>query len=401
MTADGATISGIRYDIETPPGAEGWESMYPSYLLFGDELRERDEQKLWFFDQMHNPEPLYPFDLMMPESWLVSLNQYTTRVWNLPTALGIEQRIVNGYLYLSPNVIDDPAVIAEREPIFAERARHYFENWDEIYDQWVAKATDCIERLKAMQFEPLAEREPERTGASRTGARPRRSTCSPATAAYLENMHEMAYYHFEMLNLAYGAYLTFLEFCRSHFPAITDDLVARMVAGIDVILYRPDAELRRLAAQRRRARRRRRARLAGRAGRGDRGAGGQRAPARSGWPSSSRSRTRGSTTRPAPATAMPTGPGSTTCARRSPRCATTCPGSSAARTCPGRSSTSAPSASGSPPATGSCSTTRTRPPSTVCWRCPARSSLSSRTTTSTSSTGTTRSSSTRCASSAR
>ena len=65
----------------------------------------------------------------------------------------------------------------------------------------------------------------------------------------LENMHEMAYYHFEMLNLAYGAYLTFLEFCRSHFPAITDDLVARMVAGIDVILYRPDKELRRLAGR--------------------------------------------------------------------------------------------------------------------------------------------------------
>ena len=29
-------------------------------------------------------------------------------------------------------------------------------------------------------------------------------------SCYLENMHEMAYYHFEMLNLAYGAYLTFL-----------------------------------------------------------------------------------------------------------------------------------------------------------------------------------------------
>ena len=54
-------------------------------------------------------------------------------------------------------------MIAEREPIFLERARHYFENWDEIYDEWVAKATGCIERLKAMHFEPLAEREPDRT----------------------------------------------------------------------------------------------------------------------------------------------------------------------------------------------------------------------------------------------
>ncbi|MGC9961108.1 MAG: PEP-utilizing enzyme [Acidimicrobiales bacterium] len=235
------------YDIERPPGAEGWESMYPAYLLFGDEMRERDEQKLWFFDQMHNPEPLYPFDLMMPESWLVSLNQYTTRVWNLPTALGIEHRIVNGYLYLSPNVIDDAAMIAEREPVFLERARHYFENWDEIYDKWVAKATDCIERLKKMSFSPLAEREPLSTVTSARGT----TTAFDLLTSYsrfLENMHEMAYYHFEMLNLAYGAYLTFLEFCRGHFPAITDDLVARMVAGIEVILYRPDAELRRLAA---------------------------------------------------------------------------------------------------------------------------------------------------------
>lgn len=236
------------YDVRTPEGAEGWESMYPEYLLFGEEMRERDDQKLWFFDQMHNPEPLYPFDLMMPESWLVSLNQYTTRIWQLPTALGIEHRIVNGYLYLSPNVIDDPDEIAKREPVFAERARHYFENWDAIYGNWVTKATDCIDRLKAMQFTPLGEREPDSTVLEWRGT----SSAFDLLVQYsrmLENMHEMAYYHFEMLNLAYGAYLTFLEFCRTHFPSIQDDLVARMVAGIDVILYRPDAELRRLAGR--------------------------------------------------------------------------------------------------------------------------------------------------------
>jgi pyruvate, water dikinase len=237
---------GSPFDVVTPPGADGWESMYPSYLLFGPETRERDDQKLWFFDQMHNPEPVYPFDLMMPESWLVSLNQYTTRIWNLPTALGIEQRIVNGYLYLSPNVIDDPEEIARRAPIFQARARHYFENWDSIYAKWIEKATDCIERLKAMRFDPLAEREPDATVYEARGITTAFDMLG-RYSRYLENMHEMAYYHFEMLNLAYGAYLTFLEFCHKHFPAITDDIVARMVAGIDVILYRPDAELRALA----------------------------------------------------------------------------------------------------------------------------------------------------------
>jgi pyruvate, water dikinase len=236
------------FDVETPPGAEGWESMYPPYLQFGDELRERDQRKLWFFDQMHNPEPLYPFDLMMPESWLVALNMYTTRVWNVPTALGFEHRIVNGYLYLSPNSIDDPDSIAAREKVFAQRARYYFENWDELYDKWVAKATDCIERLKAIAFRPLTDLEPIETVLQARGT----TTSFDLLATYsryLENMHEMAYYHFEMLGLAYGAYLTFLDFCRGHFPAITDDLAARMVAGFDVILYRPDAELRRLAAR--------------------------------------------------------------------------------------------------------------------------------------------------------
>ncbi len=191
--AAGQGTFGNPYDVGTPAGADGWESMYPSYMLFGEETRERDERKLWFFDQMHNPEPVYPFDLMMPESWLVSLNQYTTRVWNLPTALGIEQRIVNGYLYLSPNVIEDPAAIAEREPIFQQRARHYFENWDDIYDQWVLKATDCIERLKAIRFEPLAEREPDETVFTARGT----TTAFDLLTGYsrlLENMHEMAYY---------------------------------------------------------------------------------------------------------------------------------------------------------------------------------------------------------------
>ena len=27
------------FHVDTPPGAEGWESMYPDYLLFGEELR--------------------------------------------------------------------------------------------------------------------------------------------------------------------------------------------------------------------------------------------------------------------------------------------------------------------------------------------------------------------------
>ncbi|MBO0823048.1 MAG: PEP-utilizing protein mobile subunit, partial [Actinobacteria bacterium] len=55
------------------------------------------------------------------------------------------------------------------------------------------------------------------------------------------------HHHTEMLMLGYGAYVVFFEFCKTAFPEIPDQMVARMVAGIDVIMYRPDDELKKLA----------------------------------------------------------------------------------------------------------------------------------------------------------
>jgi pyruvate,water dikinase len=57
----------------------------------------------------------------------------------------------------------------------------------------------------------------------------------------------MGSYHFEMLNLGYGAYLTFREFCQAAFPGISDQTIASMVSGIDIMLFRPDDEVRALA----------------------------------------------------------------------------------------------------------------------------------------------------------
>jgi pyruvate,water dikinase len=54
-------------------------------------------------------------------------------------------------------------------------------------------------------------------------------------------------HHFEFLLLGYGAYATFVDFCKASLPDIPDQHIAQMVAGIDVLLFRPDAELRRLA----------------------------------------------------------------------------------------------------------------------------------------------------------
>jgi pyruvate,water dikinase len=63
----------------------------------------------------------------------------------------------------------------------------------------------------------------------------------------LEGYFRMWHHHFEFLLLGYGAYLTFFGFCKKAFPEIADQTIARMVAGIEAEIFRPDDELRRLA----------------------------------------------------------------------------------------------------------------------------------------------------------
>ena len=235
------------FAVDSPPGAEGWQRLYPYYYLFSESRREFEEQKLWFFDGMHNPEPVYPFDTIMTESWWVALNQFGTRVYVIPPALGIDQRMVNGYLYISPNSVTDPELIAQRAELFKRRAGHYYENWGEIYENWIAKAEDCIHRLRELEIRDLPEVEPEPAVFSHRGL----TTSYDLLATYnrlIENMQEMAYYHFEMLGLGYAAYLTFRDFCQTAFPGIADQAISKMVAGIDILFFRPDDEVRKLAA---------------------------------------------------------------------------------------------------------------------------------------------------------
>jgi pyruvate,water dikinase len=234
------------FAVTAPEGAEGWERLYPYYALFSEDRRAFEESKFWFHDAMHYPEPVYPFDLLMPEDTWVILNQNTTRVFRVPSSLGLDHRVVNGYIYVSPTVITDSEEIQRRAKDFQERAGYYFEHWEELYENWVRKAEDCRARLKAITFDPLPDVEPLEVV---TGGHERTSgyRLMEAYETLLANVHEEAYLHFEMLGLGYGAFLTFRDFCASAFPGIRDQTVAGMVSGIDILLFRPDEELRKLA----------------------------------------------------------------------------------------------------------------------------------------------------------
>ncbi|MBI2982604.1 MAG: hypothetical protein HYY42_00155, partial [Chloroflexi bacterium] len=234
------------FDVATPPGCEGWRDMYPYYYVFSEDRREFEEGKLWFHDGMHHPEPLYPFDTITSESWWIALGQYNSRVFIVPPALGIDQRVLNGYLYISANAITDGAVVGKRVDFFKKRAGYYYEHWNELYAKWEKKATDTIRELQAISVPDLPEMEDEAVVTEGRGV----TSAYHVIAAYdrcIENMYKMWQLHFEFLNLGYAAYLTFYGFCKQAFPDIADQTIAKMVSGIDVMLFRPDDELKRLA----------------------------------------------------------------------------------------------------------------------------------------------------------
>lgn len=228
-------------ETRTPPGADGWQELYPYSMLYADE----DSARFWFCDSQHWPEVLRPFDVTFVEYALKCLGQYNTRIWLIPSANGLDYRIHLGYVYLSPVAVP-PEQVGARVPIFLERADFYFQNWTTLVDNWRQKVTDVIDELETLDFSPL----PERVDTARVLAGRGLDNSYDLAVAYdraLQLAHQAWQYHFEFLNLGYAAYLDFFGFCRDVFPGITDQSVARMVQGIEVDLFRPDAELKRLA----------------------------------------------------------------------------------------------------------------------------------------------------------
>jgi pyruvate,water dikinase len=234
------------FEVATPPGAEGWQEMYPYYHQFSEDRREFEESRLWFFDGMHHPEALYPFDAIMAECWQLALGGYNSRIFIVPPALGISQRILNGYLYISPEPVPDPAQIPARVEQFMKRAGHYYQNWDSIFEQWREKATRHIRALEALAVPGLPEMEDESVVFEHVGLNSGFKLLEAYDRA-IDSLFQMWQYHFEMLNLGYAAYLTFLMSCRQFFPGIPDDTVAKMVSGLDILFFRPDDEVKKLA----------------------------------------------------------------------------------------------------------------------------------------------------------
>lgn len=234
------------FDVETPPGAEGWEDLYTYSLPFSQDRRAYEDSMFWFQDGVHWPEVLTPWDATFYEYALASLSQYNTRHYLIPPALGVDFRILNGYAYLSPVGVADPAEIEARVPQFMERAGFYFGNWDSLYERWLGKIKALIAELDAISFQPLPEAEDLAVVTEGWGYGSG-LTIQENYRTLLNLGLRLWQYHFEFLNLGYAAYLDFFGFCKEAFPSIPDLAIAKMVAGVDVDLFKPDEHLKDLA----------------------------------------------------------------------------------------------------------------------------------------------------------
>ncbi|OPY69624.1 MAG: Chondramide synthase cmdD [Syntrophorhabdus sp. PtaU1.Bin002] len=237
------------HDVPTISGTEGWERMYPYQYQFSKEDPERtkfESSQIWYYDGLHYPEPHYPFDLFWDEAWFLALSQYNSRIFMVPPAMGIDHRIINGYVYITPVGIPDPNEVGKRVPLFMERAGYYYQNWDTLFGKWKKKVTALIEQLEAVNFPELPEMEDISVVLEGKGV----SSGYELLKRYddLINMGLLNWqYHFEFLNLGYAAYVTFINTTNQIFPGIPMSTLTKMVSGIDVIMYKPDAELIRLA----------------------------------------------------------------------------------------------------------------------------------------------------------
>jgi len=236
------------HEFQVPPELEGWEEMYPSHYLFSKEREDWEKRQFWYLDKIHAPEPMPPLDLIFQEAWQISLSQYTTRVFCIPPAQGIAQRMVGPYMYICAIAPPPDEVIGEKAQLFEKRVFYVFEHYDELWDKWLTKFKALGKEMEAVEvpkelpkFVPEDQVLPAPTGCYVS------YDILEAFNTLVNQMFKGWQYHFEMLNLTYLAYLMFGDVTRKLFPGISESSIGKMVAGAYVSMFRPEEELCRLS----------------------------------------------------------------------------------------------------------------------------------------------------------
>jgi len=236
------------HEFQVPQELEGWEEMYPSHYLFSKDREDWEKSQFWYQDKIHAPEPMPPLDLIFQEAWQIALSQYTTRVFCIPPAQGIAQRMVGCYMYICAIAPPPEEIIAEKAALFEKRVFYVFEHYDELWDKWLTKFKALGEEMAAVD---IPREIPKYVPEDQVLPAPTGCYVSYDLIEAFDKLVNQIFtgwqYHFEMLNLTYLAYLMFGDVSRKLFPGISESAIGKMVAGAYVSMFRPEEELCRLA----------------------------------------------------------------------------------------------------------------------------------------------------------
>jgi pyruvate, water dikinase len=236
------------HEFKVPAELQGWEEMYPSHHLFSQDRADWEKAQFWYQDKIHAPEPMPPLDLIFQEAWQISLSQYTTRVFCIPPAQGIAQRMVGCYMYICAIAPPPEEIIGEKAALFEKRVFYVFEHYEELWDKWLKKFKVLGQEMAAVK---IPQELPKFVADDEVLPAPTGCYVSyyliEAFDKLVNQMFKGWQYHFEMLNLTYLAYLMFADVARKLFPGISESAIGKMVAGAYVSMFKPEEELCRLA----------------------------------------------------------------------------------------------------------------------------------------------------------
>ncbi len=140
------------HEFEVPAELAGWEEMYPTHQLFSSDREEWEKNQFWFQDKIHAPEAMPPLDHIFQEAWQISLSQYTTRVFCIPPAQGIAQRMVGCYLYICAIAPPPDEVQGAKAERFGARVFPVFKDYDNLWEKWLVKFKALGKEMDELQF---------------------------------------------------------------------------------------------------------------------------------------------------------------------------------------------------------------------------------------------------------
>lgn len=235
-------------EVDLPAELKGWEEMYPAHRLFSKDRDEWEKRHFWFQDKIHAPEPMYPLDDIFHEAWQIALSQFTTRVFCIPPAQGVAQRMLGCYMYIAAVEPPPGEVIGQKAELFGKRVPYTFQNYEKQFEQWLVRFKQLGEDMEKLQipaelpmFVPEEEVIPMPKGTTSA------NDLMESYNTIISLIFKAWQYHFQYLNLAYLAYLMFVDTAKRLFPGIKESTIGKMVAGAEVSMFRPEEELCRLA----------------------------------------------------------------------------------------------------------------------------------------------------------